>query len=523
MDSTAPDRPTQRTLTTSRPVDEAMRWLIRVRAYFLKEVREIRSQPLLLVSLVAGPLLVLVLFGAGFVNSNPVLRTALILPDDLPAGVRAQIISLVGLNFRLVDHVYTPDEARAALINGDLDVVQIVPDDVFGKLQRGENPTILVYSNAINPLVEGWIQYLAYVQVNEINKALLTEQTRLAQQQAHTIGVRIAVGITRLTDLEREVSRAEQEAIRQELRTLRTLIVQFRDTLPPENLFAGRGDDVEQLRIRADEAIRSLDEVDAILASGDLERGLGELRDSKEALMLLDQQIAIFVSIAPETIVSPVQQRYQNIRTESIGQASGAYPAVVYYAPGVLALLVQHTAVSLGALALVRERMMGAFELFRVSPASMVQLLIGKYLGYTVFIAVASAALAAAMRLLGVPLQGSWSLFALLLLLLTIASLGAGFLISTIAGSDSQAIQFAMIGLLLSIFFSGFFISRDSFAAWIEPVSALIPMSHGVAGFQDLMLRGITPDPDVWIDLGIIAVITFGMVTFLTQRQFRRA
>lgn len=518
-----PTRPTQRTLTTPHPADEAVRWLIRIRAYFLKEVREIRRQPLLLISLVAGPLLVLVLFGAGFVNSNPVLRTALILPDDLPAEMRTQITSLVGLNFRLVNRAYTPAEARAALANGNLDVVQIVPDDVFGKLQRGEHPTILIYSNAINPLVEGWIQYLAYAQVNEINKALLTAQTRLAQQQARTVGVRITAGANRLTELEREVSRAEQEAIRQELRTLRTLIVQFRDTIPPDNLFAGRGDDVENLRARADDAIQSLDAVDAILASGDLERGLEELRDSKELLMLLDQQIAIFVNIAPETIVSPVQQRYQNIRTESIGQASGAYPAVVYYAPGVLALLVQHTAVSLGALALVRERMMGAFELFRVSPANMVQLLIGKYLGYTMIIAVASAALTAAMRLFGVPLQSSWLLFALLLLLLTIASLGVGFLISTVAGSDSQAIQFAMISLLLSIFFSGFFISRDSFAAWIEPIIALIPMSHGVAGFHDLMLRGVIPDAEVWIDLGIIAIITFVLVTFLTQRQFRRA
>lgn len=115
-----------------------MRWLIRIRAYFLKEVREIRRQPLLLISLVAGPLLVLVLFGAGFVNSNPVLRTALILPDDLPAEMRTQITSLVGLNFRLVNRAYTPAEARTALTNGDLDVVQIVPDDVFGQLQRGE-------------------------------------------------------------------------------------------------------------------------------------------------------------------------------------------------------------------------------------------------------------------------------------------------------------------------------------------------------------------------------------------------
>lgn len=42
------------TLTTTHPADEVTRWLIRIRAYFLKEVREIRRQPLLLISLVAG-------------------------------------------------------------------------------------------------------------------------------------------------------------------------------------------------------------------------------------------------------------------------------------------------------------------------------------------------------------------------------------------------------------------------------------------------------------------------------------
>ncbi|MCS6839712.1 MAG: hypothetical protein NZ699_04480 [Roseiflexus sp.] len=109
-----------------------------------------------------------------------------------------------------------------------------------------------------------------------------------------------------------------------------------------------------------------------ILAAGDLERGPRELRNPKE-LLLLDQQIAIFVSVAPETIVSPKQQRSQHIRTESIGQASGAYSAVVYYAPSIPALLVQHTVASLGAPTLVRERLRGAFEPFRISPADMVQ------------------------------------------------------------------------------------------------------------------------------------------------------
>ena len=317
MDSASPVRPTQRSHTTSRPSDGLSQWFIRTRAYFLKEIREIRRQPLLIISLIAGPLLVLVLFGIGFVNSNPVLRTALILPDDLPDDVRTRLVSLIGLNFQITNRAYTLSEARTALEQGDLDVVQVIPADIFGQLQRSEHPTILVYSNAINPLVEAWVQYLAYAQVNEINKALLTEQTRLAQQQAREVGVRIALGVNRLTELEREVSRAEQEAIRQELRALRAFLEQFRATIPPENLFAGRSEDIEQVRMRTDDAIRALDDVDAVLASGDIEEGLKELRDSKELLTLLDQQITIFISIAPETIVSPVQQRYQNIRTEA--------------------------------------------------------------------------------------------------------------------------------------------------------------------------------------------------------------
>lgn len=510
-------------MTLLRILSPILRWLIRVRAYFLKEVREIRRQPLLMVSLVGGPLLVLVLFGAGFVNSNPTLRTALVLPGDLPPELRARLVQLIALNFTLSDQAYDEAQARAALARGELDVVQIVPADVFGTLQRGETPTIRIYSNAINPLVEGWIQYLAYAQVNEINKALLTEQTRLAQQQARDVRVQVELGARRLSELESEVSTADREAIQQELRALRQVILELREAMPPEGMLAGQDEELRQMRATADDAIRSLDDVDARLEAGTLEESLAELRDSRALLTLLDQQITIFISIAPETIVSPLQQRYQNIRTEANNQANGAYPAVVYYAPGVLALLIQHTAVSLGALALVRERLMGAFELFRVAPVNMVQLLLGKYLGYTLFIAISAGVLAAAMRLLGVPLLGGWVSFALLLLLLTVASLGIGFLLSAIAGSDSQAIQFAMITLLLSIFFSGFFISRDSFAAWVIPVTAVIPMSHGVAGFQDLMLRGIQPHISVWVELGVIAIAAFALVAVLLRRQFRNA
>ena len=39
-----------------------------------------------------------------------------------------------------------------------------------------------------------------------------------------------------------------------------------------------------------------------------------------------------------------------------------------FYAPAVLALLLQHLAVTFGALSLVREKILGADEIFRVAP-----------------------------------------------------------------------------------------------------------------------------------------------------------
>jgi ABC-2 type transport system permease protein len=210
-----------------------------------------------------------------------------------------------------------------------------------------------------------------------------------------------------------------------------------------------------------------------------------------------------------------VSQSYANVR-------GSAYPAVIYYTPGVLALLIQHTAITLGALALVRERLMGAFEVLRVAPVNLAQLIIGKYLAYTLFIALATLVLFAAMRLIGVPLLGNQFMFAGLILLLIMASLGVGFLISSLSGSDSQAIQLAMISLLLSIFFSGFFIALESFAWPALPVAYSIPMTHGLAGFQNLMLRGITPEPGVWLGLTLIAVLSFVLVVVITRRQLRR-
>ena len=123
---------------------------------------------------------------------------------------------------------------------------------------------------------------------------------------------------------------------------------------------------------------------------------------------------------------------------------------------------------------------------------------------------------------LGVPFLGSATLFVGMVVLLTLASLGIGFLISTWSVSDSQAVQLSMLVLLLSIFFSGFFLPLENFRVPINYLGYALPLTHGIAGFQAIMLRGIGPSFLTWLMLGSIAAVTFVAVTSISRWQFRR-
>jgi ABC-2 type transport system permease protein len=150
-------------------------------------------------------------------------------------------------------------------------------------------------------------------------------------------------------------------------------------------------------------------------------------------------------------------------------------------------------------------------------------MLLGKYLAYTFFVVTIGLVLVVMMRFIGVPLPSNFLPLFGLILLLALASLGIGFSLSLLSGSDSQAIQMTMLVLLFSVIFSGFFINLLSFApaAWI--VSFLLPMTYAGEGLQDMMLSGTAPHPVIWVGMSIIAVVTFCLDWFLTWRAFRQA
>jgi ABC-2 type transport system permease protein len=240
------------------------------------------------------------------------------------------------------------------------------------------------------------------------------------------------------------------------------------------------------------------------------------LKEIDGNLEKLDMLLSDFRQIQPYVLVNPFGVEANSITRLNLTPTS-------YFTPAVIILLLQHLAVTFAALSIVRENNSGAMELFRVSPISAFETLLGKYLSYMLF----GGLLAAMISLLvvyglRVPMLGNWGDYAIVIAALLFAALGAGFIISLISQTDTQAVQYAMLLLLGSIFFSGFFL--DLRLMW-EPLSALsriLPATYGIQLLQNVMLRGGELNPILIGGLVTISIVVFLLSWLLLHRKMKQ-
>jgi ABC-2 type transport system permease protein len=209
-----------------------------------------------------------------------------------------------------------------------------------------------------------------------------------------------------------------------------------------------------------------------------------EINELETDLTTAHDQLATFRSIGSSVLVNP-------FGAETTSLSNILFSPTEFFAPAVIVLLLQHLSITFASLSIVRERRSGIIELFRVAPISAFETLIGKFLSYLTFeILLAGVITALAVLLLKVPMFGDWWNYAAAVVVLLFTSLGVGFLISLISETDTQAVQYSMLLLLASIFFSGFFL--DLRLMW-EPMKVLawsLPATYGIRMLQDIMLRG---------------------------------
>jgi ABC-2 type transport system permease protein len=110
---------------------------------------------------------------------------------------------------------------------------------------------------------------------------------------------------------------------------------------------------------------------------------------------------------------------------------------------------------------------------------------------------------------LKMPMLGEWGNYALVLLTLLFTALGMGFLISLLARTEMQAMQYAMFVLLGSVFFSGFFLDLRYLAEPVRTVSWLLPATYAIRLLQFIMLRGSPIDIFLYAALLGIGVLLF--------------
>jgi ABC-2 type transport system permease protein len=277
------------------------------------------------------------------------------------------------------------------------------------------------------------------------------------------------------------------------------------------------GEDVLSSMNAVDQSVSGLDNLDANSSPTEAAAMATRVGEVEESLAELNEKLSDFRSVQPRILVSPFTYRTTPL-------AEMEYTPTGFFTPSVIALLLQHLSVTFAALSIVRERRSGIMELFRVSPISAFETLVGKYLSYLLFEMLLAAIITfLVVNFLGIPNLGSWTDYAAAVLVLLFTSLGFGFLISLLSDSDTQAVQYSMLFLLASIFFSGFFM--DLRLMW-KPLSVLawsLPATYGIRMVQDIMLRGYSIPLLIFEGIAAIGAALFLLNWWLLQRKMTTA
>jgi ABC-2 type transport system permease protein len=514
-------------------------------AFIGKEGNEVRRQPRLLLSLILGPFLILLLFGIGYQGESSVLTAIFVLPQGGNYSHNiADYQKLVGSQLIITDLTTDQRSALRRLNAGEVDLVVVVPEDVTKQISAGSQAVVPVYFNEIDPLRVSWVTYLTYLYTNEINRQTVAAAASQGQESAGDVRSAIVRMRNALTVIENHMEQGNITDARREAQGLRgpsantQLAVLLAGALLASDTpimgadrsnsnSAQRRTDLLEGRVVTQRIAGNVQQLNDDLAKPDPDRNRvkEDISQLRTDLDTLDRLTGQFQSINPMVLASPF---YADARNTARIQPT--YTS--FYAPGVLILLLQHTAVTLAALSMVRERLLGTVELFRVSPVTATEIMVGKYIGFLLLLGAVAAVLLTLMSNnltvagfhagLGVPMLGNWWLLALTLGLVGFASVGLGFFISTISRSESQAVQLTMLVLLTSVFFSGFFLRLETLWPPVWTISYALPVTYGISATQTIMLRG--EEPRVAL-LGALAALglLFALLSYLRfSKAFRR-
>lgn len=194
----------------------------------------------------------------------------------------------------------------------------------------------------------------------------------------------------------------------------------------------------------------------------------------------------------------------------------------LYFVPAVLVMILMTMTMILSAMGVVREKEIGTMEQISVTPIRPWQLLVGKLLPFALIgLLQVFPVTAIAVWGFGVPLRGSFLLLLALTLLFLLNTLGIGLLVSTLVGTQQQAMMLTAFAVMVPmIYLSGLIFPIENMPEAIQYVTYGIPVRYYADIIRGIFLKG-SGLAELWREAVILAAMGAGF-QLLAVLRFRK-
>jgi ABC-2 type transport system permease protein len=504
------------------------RFIVRSTTFLRKELATVFRQPRLILTLILGPFLIMLLFGFAFRSEGRSLRTVFVINEDSPFAQEVQEFAQT-IGPAIIYEGVIPDRNQALreLARNNVDMVIIVPENPMEIIRNNQQAVLEMYHNEIDPIQVDYVRQVGRLYVDSLNRRILRSVTEENQEEAATLQQRLETAQASarayreaLAQRNAAAAAAEKQNLNADLVALRILAGASLGVMEGTSSTFGGESTIDPNQgsdalTNLDTIIQGLNSTQDGTTPEDLSRQEQEAAEIENSIADLNSQLTDFQNLDPNVVTSPF-----TVNAESVTGIE--LELIDFFTPAVIVLLLQHLFVTFAAMSIVQERRAGTMELFKTSPISSSEILVGKTLSFFTFGLVIAAMLTLlVVYVLGTPMIGTWTNYIITVIVLLLTSLAVGFFISLVSENDTQAVQYSMLLLLASIFFSGFFLDLRLMWEPMKGFSYLLPATYGMNIMKDVMLRGL-PLPFTYISgLALIGLILFIVDWIILRRMMQ--
>lgn len=144
----------------------------------------------------------------------------------------------------------------------------------------------------------------------------------------------------------------------------------------------------------------------------------------------------------------------------------------------------------ISGMALLKERTSGTLDRLLATPVRRSEIVYGYMLSYGLISILQSTVIVlSTIWLLKIEVVGQIFDIIVISFLLALVALAFGILISTLAGSEFQMMQFLPLVILPQVFFSGI-IPLDSMATWVQYIGKILPLTYSGDALTQIIIYG---------------------------------